>query len=153
MKLRGLNWNGQNLEDWTELWPNIEGAMCNLAKRKFTNMVFYYYFFALSKLYFWKIILGNIIWCFMKIYVINIIMNKNNNYWKIVLKNKYSDLLWFLYFFILIKNCFQLTVQLKSIPQWNERRNHILFALYMRWILIWDKSRLFPHLSWITLFP
>ena len=31
MKLRGLNWNGQNLEDWIELWPNIEGVICNLA--------------------------------------------------------------------------------------------------------------------------
>ena len=30
-KLRGLNWNGQNLEDWIELWSNIEGVICNLA--------------------------------------------------------------------------------------------------------------------------
>ena len=26
-----LNWNGQNLEDWVEFWPNIKGVMCNLA--------------------------------------------------------------------------------------------------------------------------
>jgi hypothetical protein len=31
MKLRGLNWNGQNLEDSIELWPNLKGIMCNLA--------------------------------------------------------------------------------------------------------------------------
>ena len=30
-KLRRLNWNGQNLEDWIELWSNIEGVICNLA--------------------------------------------------------------------------------------------------------------------------
>ena len=31
LKVRGLNWNGQNLEDWIELWPNLEGVTCNLA--------------------------------------------------------------------------------------------------------------------------
>ena len=31
MKVRGLNWNGQNLEDWIELWPYLEGVTCNLA--------------------------------------------------------------------------------------------------------------------------
>ena len=31
MKLRELNWNGQNLEDSIELWPNLKGVMCNLA--------------------------------------------------------------------------------------------------------------------------
>ncbi len=31
MKLRGLNWHGQNLKDWIELWPNLEGVNCNLA--------------------------------------------------------------------------------------------------------------------------
>ena len=33
-KLRELNWNGQNLEDWIEIWPNLEGVICNLAKKK-----------------------------------------------------------------------------------------------------------------------
>ena len=33
LKDRGLNWNGQNLEDWIELWPNLEGVTCNLAKK------------------------------------------------------------------------------------------------------------------------
>ena len=31
LKLRGLNWHGQNLEDWIELWPNLKGVICNLA--------------------------------------------------------------------------------------------------------------------------
>ena len=31
MKLRKLNWNDQNLEDWIELWPKIKGEICNLA--------------------------------------------------------------------------------------------------------------------------
>jgi hypothetical protein len=31
MKLRGLNWNGQNLKDSIELWPKLKGVMCNLA--------------------------------------------------------------------------------------------------------------------------
>ena len=39
MKLKGLNWNGQNLEYWIELWPNIKGVMCNLAFILFVNFV------------------------------------------------------------------------------------------------------------------
>ena len=31
IKVRGLNWNGQNLKDWSELWPNLKGVICNLA--------------------------------------------------------------------------------------------------------------------------
>ena len=31
MKVRGLNWHGQNLKDWIELWPNLKGVICNLA--------------------------------------------------------------------------------------------------------------------------
>ena len=27
-KLKGLNWNDQNLEDWIEFWPKV---ICNLA--------------------------------------------------------------------------------------------------------------------------
>ena len=30
LKLKGLNWNGQNLKDWIKLWPNTKGVMCNL---------------------------------------------------------------------------------------------------------------------------
>ena len=33
MKLRRLNWHSQNLEDWIELWPNLEDVNCNLAKK------------------------------------------------------------------------------------------------------------------------
>ena len=39
MKLRGLNWNGQNLEDWIELWPDLEGVICNLAKNLIINRI------------------------------------------------------------------------------------------------------------------
>ena len=34
MELRGLNWHGQKLEDGSELWPNLKGAICNLTKIK-----------------------------------------------------------------------------------------------------------------------
>ena len=33
-KLRGLNWHGQNLKDWIELWLNLKSIICNLAKKK-----------------------------------------------------------------------------------------------------------------------
>ena len=33
-KFRGLNWNGQSLEDWIELWSNLEGVIYNLTNKK-----------------------------------------------------------------------------------------------------------------------
>ena len=39
-KLRGLNWNGQNLENWIELQPNLEGVICNLAYIFYGNVRF-----------------------------------------------------------------------------------------------------------------
>ncbi len=50
LNVRVLNWNGQNLKDWNQLWSNLEGVTYNLTKINNKKLVFISYIFDEGKI-------------------------------------------------------------------------------------------------------